>query len=261
MTIDTGIKALDLFAPLPSAGVVSLAAPAGHGALVLLLEVLHRTDARLVALGAQTRTRDPREFAAMFHEVLTPERRETALLDAVEPADARLAHLEDRLAHARALHAETGDLVFLVVDVAGLAGVAPRALDTGPGVLVVLFEALLTGDDPDAWHEVADSAWRFSTEMARAGAYPALDPARSHTVGAPAHEDARARWAAGGAWATRLEMYLSQPFEVAEYFTGIPGNHVPAATARADLSALLAGAADHLDPEALRFKGALDEVA
>ncbi len=87
MTIDTGIKALDLFAPLPSSGVVSLAAPAGHGALVLLLEVLHRTNARLVALGAQTRTRDPREFAAMFHEVLTPERRETSLLDASEPAD------------------------------------------------------------------------------------------------------------------------------------------------------------------------------
>ncbi len=124
----------------------------------------------------------------------------------------------------------------------------------------MLFEALLTHDEPDAWHEVADSSWRFSTEMAHAGTYPALDPARSGTAGAPAHEDARTRWAAGGAWATRLEMYLSQPFEVAEYYTGLPGNHVPAPTALAALTALLAGAADHLDPEALKFKGALSEA-
>ena len=258
MTIDTGIKALDLFAPLPSSGVVSLAAPAGHGALVLLLEVLHRTNARLVALGAQTRTRDPREFAAMFHEVLTPERRETSLLDASEPVATRLAHLDDRLEHARTLHARTGDLVFLIIDVAGLPGIAPRTLEAGPGVLVVLFEALLTDDEPDAWHGVADSTWRFSTEMAMAGTYPALDPARSHTVGAPERAEARARWAEGGEWATRLEMYLSQPFEVAEYYTGLPGTHVPASTAHADLTALLAGADDDIEPEAMRSEGALN---
>ncbi len=261
MTLDLGIKALNLFAPVPSSGTLSLAAPAGHGALVLLLEVIHRSRGRLVALGAASRTRDPREFDSMFNDSVDDDRRETSLLDGDASAEARWAEVERALERAAEVHTQTGDQVFCVLDVEGLTGVPPRPLYAGEGVLVVLFEALLTREEEDeSWHALADTTWRFSSEMARAGSYPALDPARSHARGDHAQDAARARWSEGGAWARLLEMYLTQPFEVAEYFTGLPGNHVPAETARSDLEALMRGDADHLEPEALRFKGPLSDA-
>jgi F-type H+-transporting ATPase subunit beta len=60
--------------------------------------------------------------------------------------------------------------------------------------------------------------------------------------------------------ARKLQAFLSQPFFVAEEFTGIPAGHVSLAETLDGCEAIMAGHCDDLPVKALRFIGALDEA-
>ncbi len=252
-THNLGIKALTALAPITPGAIVSLASPPGHGALVLLLETIHRAQGRLLAIGAASRARALGEFDAMFRDGLPPERVDTDLMDPEGDIEARTTRVRDALAESL-----EDPPAFVVLDVAALVGLDPEVVfaQRAPGRTVILFEALESMATPtERWHTHADVTWRFSTELARDGVYPALDPARTHGPGALP----QARTLAAERPAL-LSMYLSQPYEIAEYYTGLPGSHVPAEVVRQDLDRLLTGDLDDLDPEALRFKGSLAQV-
>ena len=60
--------------------------------------------------------------------------------------------------------------------------------------------------------------------------------------------------------ARKIERFLSQPFDVAEVFTGSPGVQVPLEDTIASFKAVVAGEYDHLPEAAFLMVGAIDEV-
>ena len=60
--------------------------------------------------------------------------------------------------------------------------------------------------------------------------------------------------------ARKLERFLSQPFHVAEQFTGTPGVYVPIAETIRGFKEILEGKHDDLPERAFFMKGTIDEV-
>jgi F-type H+-transporting ATPase subunit beta len=60
--------------------------------------------------------------------------------------------------------------------------------------------------------------------------------------------------------ARRIERFLSQPFHVAETFTGIPGQYVKLDDTVESFERVAAGELDHLPEQAFYMKGGIDEV-
>jgi F-type H+-transporting ATPase subunit beta len=60
--------------------------------------------------------------------------------------------------------------------------------------------------------------------------------------------------------ARKLERFLSQPFHVAEQFTGTPGKYVPIAETIRGFREILEGKHDEIPERAFFMKGSIDEV-
>jgi len=61
--------------------------------------------------------------------------------------------------------------------------------------------------------------------------------------------------------ARRIERFLSQPFFVAEQFTGLPGNNTPLADTVRGFKELVEGKWDHLPEQAFMYVGPIEEAA
>lgn len=60
--------------------------------------------------------------------------------------------------------------------------------------------------------------------------------------------------------ARKIQKYLSQPFHVAEVFTGFPGKYVPVAETIRGFKMILNGDLDHISENDFYMKGSIDEV-
>jgi len=60
--------------------------------------------------------------------------------------------------------------------------------------------------------------------------------------------------------ARKIQKFLSQPFHVAEQFTGTPGKYVPVKDTIAGFKEVIAGNLDHIPEQAFYMVGNLDEV-
>jgi F-type H+-transporting ATPase subunit beta len=60
--------------------------------------------------------------------------------------------------------------------------------------------------------------------------------------------------------ARRIQRFLSQPFHVAEVFTGSPGKFVPLKDTIRGFKAIVAGEYDHLPEQAFYMIGAIEEA-
>jgi F-type H+-transporting ATPase subunit beta len=60
--------------------------------------------------------------------------------------------------------------------------------------------------------------------------------------------------------ARKIQRFLSQPFSVAEAFTGTPGKYVPLAETIRGFGEILDGKHDDKDEQAFYMKGSIDEV-
>ena len=60
--------------------------------------------------------------------------------------------------------------------------------------------------------------------------------------------------------ARRIQRFLSQPFFVAEVFTGSPGKYVPLKDTLASFKGILNGEYDHLPENAFYMVGSIDEA-
>ena len=60
--------------------------------------------------------------------------------------------------------------------------------------------------------------------------------------------------------ARKIERFLSQPFFVAEQFTGSPGQYVPVAETVRGFRMILDGELDDYPEQAFYMKGAIDQV-
>ena len=60
--------------------------------------------------------------------------------------------------------------------------------------------------------------------------------------------------------ARRIQRFLSQPFSVAEQFTGMPGQYVPISETIRGFEEILDGKHDNLPESAFLFVGTIDDV-
>ena len=60
--------------------------------------------------------------------------------------------------------------------------------------------------------------------------------------------------------ARKIERFLSQPFFVAEVFTGSPGKYVPLKETIRGFKGILNGEYDHIPEQAFYMVGSIDEV-
>jgi len=137
-----------------------------------------------------------------------------------------------------------------------------------------------------------DSTVALSREIASLGIYPAVDPLDSTSrqldpliVGQEHYEVARAVQGTlqrykelrdiiailgmdelapddklAVARARKIQRFLSQPFHVAEVFTGSPGKYVPLAETIRGFKMITAGECDHLPEQAFYMVGTIDEA-
>jgi F-type H+-transporting ATPase subunit beta len=60
--------------------------------------------------------------------------------------------------------------------------------------------------------------------------------------------------------ARKIQRFLSQPFHVAEVFTGSPGKYVPLSETIRGFKMIVAGECDHLPEQAFYMVGGIDEA-
>lgn len=150
----------------------------------------------------------------------------------------------------------------------------------------------LTDPAPATTFAHLDATTVLSRQIAELGIYPAVDPLDStsrildpHIVGQEHYDIARGVQAIlqrykelqdiiailgmeelseedkkTVARARKIQRFLSQPFHVAEQFTGTPGKYVPLKDTVKAFKAVLAGEVDHLPEQAFYMVGGLDEV-
>ncbi len=150
----------------------------------------------------------------------------------------------------------------------------------------------LTDPSPATTFAHLDATLVLSRQVAELGIYPAVDPLDStsrildpHVVGAEHYEVARGVQGVLQRYkelkdiiailgmdelseedkmtvqrARKIQRFLSQPFFVAEVFTGAPGKYVTLKETIANFKAILAGEYDHLPEQAFYMRGNIDEA-
>ena len=272
--IETGIKTLDLFAPVARGGTIGIVAGPHSGQMVMLAELMRRFRTQ--------------RFATVFWK---PAAASVGIDDVAGESEFTCLSFEEvwRTIAACARRAEvvlgadrsvvlSGELLRLneKLEAEGIRTVTTILVDTGG-----------TAIDEELPYGPLDTSLKFDADLAARGLYPAVDPVASVSVileEAPpgsAHltvqqrarkllrryRELRPLVAAGLAdrlpgqdlkqvhRGERLEAYLSQPFFVAEPYTGKPGAWVPLQDALEDVKRILDGGADHMTVDELKFAG------
>lgn len=326
----TGIKVLDLLAPLAQGGKAAMFGGAGVGKTVLVMELIHSMvagyDGISVFAGVGERCREG-------HEMLF-EMRASGVLDRTvlvygqmnEPPGARWRVPLTALTIAEYFRDEQSKNVLLLMDnvfrfvqagaeVSGLLGRMPsrvgyqptlatevadlqeRIASVGTASVTAIEAVYVPADDftdpaVGAISAHVDSMVVLSRQLASEGIYPAVDPIETTSVlldplvvgnehaqvAAQVRQSiehyhelkdviallgveelgAEERLAVGRA--RRLQRFLTQPFFVAEAFTGMQGRTVPIADTVAGCSAILSGECDDWQESSLYMVGNLDEA-
>lgn len=274
--IETGLKVLDLFAPIVRGGTVGLVAGPGMGQLVMLAELFRRMNRR----GYVTVFWKPQVEADGISDVETEAEIICTTLDEVYKQIATFRTDRDVLLGADRSIVLSGDLLTLRerLQEAGTRPVTIALVDTN-------FEAA----DEEAPYGPLDTLLRFDADMSSRNLFPAIDPVFStSTVLEGAHIEAthltlqqrarkllrryrelrslvRARGIEKLPEADiliyrrgeRLESFLTQPFYVAEPFTNRSGEWLSLQDSLDGVRRILDGAADNLEIEQLTYIGHL----
>jgi F-type H+-transporting ATPase subunit beta len=315
--LETGIKVIDLIAPIIKGGKVGLFGGAGVGKTVLITELINNIakfhSGNSVFAGVGERTREGND---LYHEM-----KESGVLDKTslvfgqmnEPPGARLRVALTGLTIAESFR-DMGRDVLLFVDnvfrftqagseVSALLGRMPSAVGYQPnlqqemgelqeritstkkGSITSVQAVYVPADDltdpaPAATFAHLDSTIVLDRSLTEIGIYPAVDPLGSSStilsaefVGERHYKVAREAQRVLQEYkdlqdiiailgmeelsdeqrqtvnrARRLQRYFSQPFHVAEVFSGITGTYVKLADAIDDVENILGGKYDN-EPE------------
>lgn len=273
--IETGIKVLDLFAPLVRGGSVGLVARQGMGQFVVLSELM--------------RGLRQRGFAAVMW---LPDDADWFMKESAAQADAVGSTLEEVYRQISALRADRD--VLLAADRAmvlsgDLDALRERLAEpSARPVTFALVDARGESPDEEVPYGPLETLWRFDADLAARGLFPAVDPVGSAstllegayleskhlTIAQRArkllrryrelHALVRARGIERLPAAEvqtfrrgeRVEAFLTQPFYMAESFTKQPGQWVTASDSIEGVLRILDGAADAQNAEELKYQGA-----
>ncbi|MFZ2560463.1 MAG: F0F1 ATP synthase subunit beta [Candidatus Nanoperiomorbaceae bacterium] len=326
--LETGIKVIDLIAPVARGGKVGLFGGAGVGKTVLIQELInniakfHAGNSVFAGVGERTREGNDLYYEMKGAGVLD----KTSLVfgQMNEPPGARLRVGLTGLTMAEAFR-DAGKDVLLFIDnifrftqagseVSALLGRMPSAVGYQPnlqqemgalqeritstkkGSITSVQAVYVPADDltdpaPAATFSHLDSTITLDRALTEIGIYPAVDPLAStstmldpEVVGEKHYNAARAAQKVFQEYkdlqdiiailgmeelsdaqkltvhrARKLQRYMSQPFHVAEVFTGNPGTYVKKEDTIQDVTDILAGKYDDKPEEWFYMKGSLQD--
>ncbi|ARI75871.1 ATP synthase beta subunit C-terminal domain-containing protein [Halobacillus mangrovi] len=272
--IETGIKSIDLFAPLAKNGTAGLVARPGMGQLVVLAEIFHRLKNhgyKIVLLHPEGDHPEVNDLKKDLDVICY------TVKEAEEEVQ-KLGKAEDVLFIADRSYVIKGTIVKLQESWNDLKSVTTFLLD-------------LKGEavDENLPYGPLETLWHFDSDLAARRIYPAIHPLQSTSTvleGANLeqnhfyiqqkakkhlrrYKELRSIVQVGGMdplssadqqvykRGELLEAYLSQPFYVAEPFTGVKGEHVPLDQTLMDTRKILDGAEDHKLAKELMSIGSL----
>jgi F-type H+-transporting ATPase subunit beta len=328
--LETGIKVIDLIAPIVKGGKVGLFGGAGVGKTVIIQELIRNIASEhggySVFAGVGERTREGND---LYHEMkesgVLPK---TALVfgQMNEPPGARLRVALTGLTLAEHFRDAEGKDVLLFIDnifrftqagseVSALLGRIPSAVGYQPTLATEMGELQeritstdkgsvtsvqavyvpaddLTDPAPATTFAHLDSTVTLNRALSELGIYPAVDPLDSTstilsraTVGEEHYRVARGVQQVLQRYkdlqdiiailgieelsdqdklavtrARKIQRFLSQPFFVAETFTGTSGKYVPLKETIRGFAEILDGKHDDKPEQAFYMKGGIDEV-
>ncbi|GAA3412563.1 hypothetical protein ACFFNY_22670 [Paenibacillus hodogayensis] len=281
--IETGIKVLDLFAPVVRGGTVGLVARNGMGQLVMLAELFHRTKRR----GYTTVLWEPEYEADDRHQI------RKAMEDVLPQADWTGSSLDEIYERITSISSEYDIMLGAdrkIVISGELQLLRERLQEAGTRpVTVALVDTRFEAPDEDVPYGPLDTLLRFDADLGSRTFFPAVDPISSISTvleGAQleaAHQmiQQRARkllrryrelrflvdnkgleklpesdtqtYNRG----KRLEAFLTQPFYVAEAYTKRPGEWLTLQETLDSVRRIVDGAADEVEPAQLMYIGNL----
>ncbi len=325
----TGIKVVDLMAPVAKGSKIALFGGAGVGKTVTMMEFINNIakahSGYSVFAGVGERTREGNDF---YHEMT-----DAGVLDKVslvygqmnEPPGNRLRVALTGLTIAESFRDKAKDVLLFIdniyrytlagTEVSALLGRMPSAVGYQPtlaeemGALQERITSTKTGsitsvqavyvpaDDltdpsPATTFSHLDATIVLSRQIAELGIYPAVDPLDSTSrqldplvVGQEHYDVARQVQSTLQRYkelkdiiailgmdelseedkltvsrARKIQRFLSQPFFVAEVFTGTPGKYVSLKETIRDFKAIVEGEYDHLPEQAFYMVGSMEEA-
>lgn len=327
----TGIKVIDLLAPIARGGKAGLFGGAGVGKTVLLMEViaavLERHSGYAVFAGVGERIREGHELREDFDVAGLLPRTAMVFGQMDAPPGTRLRVPASAIAISEHFRDEERAHVLLVMDnvfrfvqagmeTSALLGRVPsrvgyqptlateiaeieeRIASTEFGTITSVQAVYVPADDLNdpgaaAVVEHLDARVILSRDLAASGLYPAVDPLRSQSrlldpvvVGEQHYRVANTVRAALTRYrelqdviailgldelapadrelvgrARKLQRFLTQPFAIAEAFTGRPGARVALADTLSGCERILDGEFDAVDEQQLYMRGALPNTA
>jgi len=327
--LETGIKVIDLMAPIAKGGKVGLFGGAGVGKTVNMMELINNIAKAhggfSVFAGVGERTREGNDF---YYEM-----KESNVLDKValvygqmnEPPGNRLRVALTGLTMAEYFRDEGRDVLIFIdniyryslagVEVSALLGRMPSAVGYQPtlaeemgrlqeriastkvGSITSVQAVYVPADDltdpaPATTFAHLDSTIVLSRQIAELGIYPAVDPLDSTSrqldpkvIGVEHYGVAQGVQKTLQKYkelqdiiailgmdelsdddkllvmrARKIQKYLSQPFHVAEVFTGSPGVYVKRDDTIQAFKGILSGEYDHLPEQAFYMVGSISEA-
>jgi F-type H+/Na+-transporting ATPase subunit beta len=275
--IETGIKTLDLFAPIAKGGTVGLVARPGMGQLVVLAEMLHR----LKMEGYTTILLNPKDNHPEMNDILNDvdfvanSIEETFNMMISAGVDKKFVLTADRA------YVLSGEMYTL-----------QEMLDDKDITEVTTFLLDLKGEavDDDLPYGPLDTLWQFDADLAARHKYPAVNPIYStssilegsyldpvhHGVQQKAqkllrrYRELRSIVTVHGVGrlpeselqvfkqGEKLEAYLTQPFYVAEPYTGKKGVTVGLKETLSDVKKILESSLSEFNAEDLQFIGKIE---
>lgn len=272
--IETKIKTLDLFAPLAKGGTIGLVARHGMGQLVLLSELFFRLK------------KD--DFTTIL---LIPNGNYPELNDVTENTDF-IAHTINEVYEEIAVKGKTSEIAFAADRRNVVTGEIYDLQERLQGIgitTVTTFLVDLTGEavDEDLPYGPLETLWQFDADLSARHKFPAVNPIYStSSVLEGAHLDQNHLTTQQRAQkllrryrelrslvnvrglehlpaaeiqtfkrGERLEAYLTQPFYVAEAFTGQKGESVALSDTINDVRKILDGVTDSIEADQLSYIG------
>nr|WP_309100408.1 hypothetical protein [Fredinandcohnia onubensis] len=275
--IETGIKTLDVFAPLAKGGTVGLVARPGMGQLVVLAELFHRlrnNDFTTVLLL-------PEGDHLGVNDVLDEVQIQVKTIKEAYDEIAKLGMTKEIVFAADRSHVITGDIQTLQEKFHSIG------IDSVTTVLVDLKGEVVDEDVPFG---PLETLWQFDADLTARHQYPAINPVYStssvlegvhldqthFTIQQRAkkllrrYRELRSLVTVHGLEklpevevqtykrGERLEAYLTQPFYVAEAFTGKKGESISLQDTLLDIRKILDGSTDSSDVSELAYIGKLN---
>ncbi len=328
--LETGIKVIDLIAPIIKGGKVGLFGGAGVGKTVIIQELIRNIAAEhggvSVFAGVGERTREGNDLYYEMKESGVLAKTTLVFGQMNEPPGARARVALSALTMAEYFRDEEKQDVLLFIDnifrftqagseVSALLGRIPSAVGYQPTLATEMGELQeritstkhgsitsvqavyvpaddLTDPAPATTFAHLDSTVVLNRALTEQGIYPAVDPLDSAStildpliVGEEHYRVARGVQKTLQAFrelqdiiailgfeelseeqkvvvtrARKIQRFLSQPFFVAEQFTGTPGLYVPLAETIRGFSEILEGKHDGKAEQAFYMKGGIDQV-